>query len=267
MIVDVYSEEYEFSCHQCGHAWQTIYGVRQVEDAQGGIWHHYSVAGSPSASPASETLCPNCKHATVSHKVVHRHRLPASSPVDAIDKVHETDESSGGDVKYLDVSLSPELPQSERASDTTEHIHKTTKIIVGVDRSPSGLGALRWAAAEALAKRAELEVVVAWEPEVGFGFTATTPDGSEREALRAANDHVTEALGAIPMVPFSISVHRGRSAHVLVEISQDADLLVVGSHGHGAFFDALLGSVNEYCVRHAHCSVVVVRDQTQTVDT
>jgi nucleotide-binding universal stress UspA family protein len=267
MIVDVYSEEYEFNCHQCGHAWRTTYAVRQIEDAQGGIWHHYSVAGSPSTSPESELLCPNCKHATVSYKVVDRHRLPASSPVEAIEKIREIDQSFGDNVEYLGVPLSSELPQREQASNTSEPFHKTTKIIVGVDRSPSGLLTLRWAADEALAKRAELEVVAAWEPEVGFGFTATTPDGFEREARRAARDHVTEALGAMPIVPVSIAVHRGRSAHVLVEASRGADLLAVGLHGHGAFFDALLGSVNEYCVRHAYCSVVVVRDRTQTVDT
>jgi len=38
----------------------------------------------------------------------------------------------------------------------------------------------------------------------------------------------------------------------------DADLLVVGSRGHGRFADAVLGSVGQYCVHHAHCPVLIM---------
>lgn len=185
MIIDVYSEIYGFTCHHCGHSWRATYGVRQVEDAQGGIWRHYSVAGSPSVSPASELLCPKCKHATVSYTVVGRHRLPASSLV-GNDEVHGIDVIDGNIESVRDNApyTSEELPRHERAIVAPEHTRTTSKIIVGVDRSPSGLLALRRAAAEARAKQADLEIVVAWEPEVGFGFTATTPDGLEREARR-----------------------------------------------------------------------------------
>jgi nucleotide-binding universal stress UspA family protein len=46
---------------------------------------------------------------------------------------------------------------------------------------------------------------------------------------------------------------------VLVALSKTADLVVVGSHGHGEFVGMLLGSVSEYCVTHCHCPVVVIR--------
>jgi nucleotide-binding universal stress UspA family protein len=46
---------------------------------------------------------------------------------------------------------------------------------------------------------------------------------------------------------------------VLLDVAHDADLLVVGSRGLGAFKDLLLGSVSEHCVRHANCPVIVVR--------
>jgi nucleotide-binding universal stress UspA family protein len=46
---------------------------------------------------------------------------------------------------------------------------------------------------------------------------------------------------------------------VLVDAAEGADLLVVGSRGHGGLAEALLGSVGQYCVHHAECPVVIVR--------
>ncbi len=48
-------------------------------------------------------------------------------------------------------------------------------------------------------------------------------------------------------------------APALIAAAKGADLLVVGSRGLGGFEGLLLGSVSQYCTRHAHCSVVVVR--------
>ncbi|MET7378299.1 universal stress protein [Streptomyces sp. NPDC005526] len=46
---------------------------------------------------------------------------------------------------------------------------------------------------------------------------------------------------------------------MLTEAARQADLLVVGSHGHGAFAGMLLGSDSHHCVRHATCAVLVMR--------
>jgi nucleotide-binding universal stress UspA family protein len=46
---------------------------------------------------------------------------------------------------------------------------------------------------------------------------------------------------------------------VLIDEADGADLLVVGSRGHGGFTEALLGSVSQHCVHHARCPVVIIR--------
>ncbi|WP_317620853.1 universal stress protein [Streptomyces sp. CBMA123] len=54
-------------------------------------------------------------------------------------------------------------------------------------------------------------------------------------------------------------VQEGGAAACLLDAARGAELLVVGSRGHGGFTGALLGSVGQHCVQHAPCPVVVVR--------
>jgi nucleotide-binding universal stress UspA family protein len=67
-------------------------------------------------------------------------------------------------------------------------------------------------------------------------------------------------LGIEPPVTVRATVAEGHPADVLVRAARGADLLVVGSRGHGGFAGSLLGSVSQYCVHHAACPVLVVRD-------
>jgi nucleotide-binding universal stress UspA family protein len=59
-------------------------------------------------------------------------------------------------------------------------------------------------------------------------------------------------------------VVEGPAASVLVDESRAADLLVVGSRGHGGFTGLLLGSVSQQCAQHAECPVVIVRSSSRT---
>lgn len=135
------------------------------------------------------------------------------------------------------------------------------RILVGVDGSSGSMEALRWAAEEAEAVGASLDVVMAWEPLNPEAWIPHDPPGTDRLALtrHAVRRVVSDALGEHPRVPLEARAVEGAAAKVLVDESRDADLLVVGSRGHGGFAGILLGSVSLHCVTHAPCPVVVVR--------
>ena len=79
---------------------------------------------------------------------------------------------------------------------------------------------------------------------------------------------LAKAVGAVYPDGSAASVETrvayGHPAQVLIDESKDADLLVVGSHGHGAFTGMLVGSVSIHCVTNASCPVVVVRGRDRT---
>jgi nucleotide-binding universal stress UspA family protein len=133
-------------------------------------------------------------------------------------------------------------------------------IVVGVDGSEPSLKALRWAAQQARLTGATLRVLTTWEVATGTGWVPTFPVDYDPQAVarQALDEAVTETLGADPDVAVERIVKEGHAAPVLLAAAKDADLLVVGSHGHGAFAGMLIGSVSEHLVRHAPCAIVVV---------
>jgi nucleotide-binding universal stress UspA family protein len=62
-----------------------------------------------------------------------------------------------------------------------------------------------------------------------------------------------------PNVTVSVRIIEGSAATTLVDASRRADLVVVGTRGHGELAGLLIGSVSQYCAAHAHCPVVVIR--------
>jgi nucleotide-binding universal stress UspA family protein len=135
------------------------------------------------------------------------------------------------------------------------------RIVVGVDGSESSAHALRWAAEEARARGSGLEVIQAWEANIGVIPPAYA---SYEPFKRHANEILSEAVTALPTGerPASIDSHEvhGKAAAALIDASAGADLLVVGSHGHRGVAGSLLGSVSRRVAEHAHCPVVIVRD-------
>ncbi|MBW6436901.1 universal stress protein [Actinoplanes hulinensis] len=134
-------------------------------------------------------------------------------------------------------------------------------MVVGVDGSPPARAALRWAARQARLTGSRLYAVTAWQIPAYYGWVPTAP---EEDMAEAAGKVLTTAVNSVfgdapPDVEVVERVEPGHPAQVLVDLSAHACLLVVGSRGHSTFGGALIGSVSQQCVQHAHCPVVVVR--------
>lgn len=140
------------------------------------------------------------------------------------------------------------------------------KIVVGVDGSDESDAALRWALEEARLRGAIVEAVHAWgypPTAVGPGFVAMI-DAELIETLHQAAEEVidralTEAAGEAGDVKVVRATPEGPAAPALLEAAEGAELLVVGSRGHGGFAGLLLGSVSQQCAHHAPCPVVIIR--------
>jgi len=137
------------------------------------------------------------------------------------------------------------------------------RIVVGVDGSESSKAALRWAIRQANLTGATVDAVMAWRFLSSYGLAP--PAGSETDfegdARKALIDLLNEVSALEPEVKVNPMVIEGHPAEVLVRAAQDADLLAVGSRGHGPFTSAMIGSVSISCVLHSHCPVLVVRDR------
>ena len=134
-------------------------------------------------------------------------------------------------------------------------------ILVGVDGSESSNGALRWATRQATLTDASLEVIMTWEWPSSYGWSFPLPAEYDpaADAQRLLDGVIAELRESHPNLDIRPRVVEGHPAPTLVEASRGADLLVVGSRGHGEFAGMLLGSVSEFLTTHSRCPVVVIR--------
>jgi len=139
---------------------------------------------------------------------------------------------------------------------------KERRIVVGVDGSESSVRALTWAAEQARLTGAVVEVVTTWEWPTSYGWGLVIPEGwsPTEDAQKVLDQAIGPVAEAHPGVTFRPLIVEGHPAPALIKESKGADLLVVGSRGHGEFAGMLLGSVSEHCVANAHCPVLVLRD-------
>ncbi len=139
------------------------------------------------------------------------------------------------------------------------------RIVVGVDGSPSSQLALRWAVRQAGLTGSTVEAVIAWHYPAMYGgygvapVSAVDPVNFDEEAAKALNEVIAASVDPASAVRVTTKVAEGNAAQVLLDEAQGADLLVVGSRGHGGFAGALLGSVSQHLATHSPCPIVIIR--------
>jgi nucleotide-binding universal stress UspA family protein len=134
-------------------------------------------------------------------------------------------------------------------------------IVCGVDGSEASQRAIEWAVDEANRRGCRLRVVTVWSWE---GLEPGTSRQSLEEVRQRAVEVQEAALNSVLDRSARLTVERhvreGRPSEQICEAALDADLIVLGSHGHGAFHDVLVGSTSVHVIRHAPCPVVLLPD-------
>lgn len=132
-------------------------------------------------------------------------------------------------------------------------------VVVGVDGSADSLRAVDWAFTEAIEQGRPLHLMHVAAPAMFQGDALPTTEREMRERGEQAIAAATQRRPAGSEVEVTSSLVDGTPAKVLIDASSQAQLVVVGSRGHGGFAGLLLGSVSGHVARHAKCAVAVVK--------
>lgn len=133
-------------------------------------------------------------------------------------------------------------------------------IVVGMDGSDQSMAALRWAITEARLRHGQVRLITSWNyPPMATTIAEGIIDDSfkqaaeqdQADALKTVADDGVDVTGQV--------VQHYSPAGALLDAAKDADLLIVGSRGHGGFASLLLGSVSTQVAHHASCPVLIVR--------
>jgi nucleotide-binding universal stress UspA family protein len=153
------------------------------------------------------------------------------------------------------------------------------RVVVGVDGSPNSVAALRVAVGLAGRDGGTVDVICAFHPNARpqYPFGASVPpygplgDGvhhgntvvgavidAEVDARRSLQNAMNEAFGCSELGGVQLIALEGSPHTVLMRCAENADVLVVGAHGHAGPLGIVLGSTAQACTRHAECPVLVV---------
>ncbi|MET4704753.1 universal stress protein [Frigoribacterium sp. UYMn621] len=135
---------------------------------------------------------------------------------------------------------------------------RTGRIVVGVDGSEASLRALAKAASLADTLNTGLQVVTTWKFFTEYNDIGVTGWSPEEDATEILGDACRSQFGATLPEWVATSSAEGNPAQRLIDASEGAEMLVVGSRGHGGVVGLLLGSVSSACAEKAHCAVLVV---------
>lgn len=146
--------------------------------------------------------------------------------------------------------------------------------VVGIDGSANAEHALAWAASHAEGRASCLRLVSAWQAPLSGPAVETWPMGSpayDRDVLIESAQRLVDdaAAKARPNtdVGLQTTIAHGGAAAVLLDASDKASLLVVGTRGRGGFQRLLLGSTSTQCATHVSRPIAVIPEQSEVTDT
>lgn len=137
-------------------------------------------------------------------------------------------------------------------------------MLVGTDGSAASDVAVGLAFEEADLRGGAVTVLHTWEPLPPLWRTDVRPEALDAVGLETAEEHAVREWirpwrDKYPQVPVRVQLSGQPAAAALLDAAPHAELLVVGSRGHGGFAGLVLGSVSQQVIHHAGCPVVVVR--------
>jgi nucleotide-binding universal stress UspA family protein len=138
-------------------------------------------------------------------------------------------------------------------------------ILVGIDGSESSIQALRHGRRLSEALGTPLEAIAVWQKAHSMYDFYQSESGwtPEKDVEKLLDDAVTAAFGDDRPEHLTLTVLQGVPARTLIRYSVGAEMLVLGSRGHGGFTGLLIGSVSSACVAHARCPVLIVPNTNQ----
>jgi nucleotide-binding universal stress UspA family protein len=133
-----------------------------------------------------------------------------------------------------------------------EHVHP---IVVGYDGSADSERAVDWAVTAAQLRNCPIRLVAVIEDDTDPDWLPDRVEKSRQRAVEQLGGHTDGELPVTVMKPRSEP-----TTHALLRLAADAQLIVLGAHGHSVVDGALIGSVSQHLARHAECPVVVARE-------
>ena len=164
--------------------------------------------------------------------------------------------------RYEADDLSRHSPDTAEAA-STEHADRRAplrvgRIVVGVDGSGASFRALAKAVSLAESLNTTLQIVTTWRYFAAYADIGMAEWSPEKDADEIMVDAIGRQFGSTLPAWVTSSSLEGSAAQRLIDASDGAEMLIVGSRGHGGVVGLLLGSVSSACAEKAQCPVLVV---------